>query len=119
MSAIVGTLVAQLFVLEDNDDGFGYFAIGRPLATLCFVFSICTVLVGTCRTWRHQQAMIHGKALTGGPEIVVLAAISLAVSWQALSINASINTDFDVKTVCIFFGLLIALDVVKGRTHEG
>lgn len=79
MSAIVGVLVAQLFVLEEADTGFGYLAVGRPLATLCLVFSICTVLLGTYRAWRHQDAMIRGKALSGGFEIVSMAGISLAV----------------------------------------
>lgn len=79
MSAIVGVLVAQLFVLELEDTGFGYLAVGRPLATLCLVFSICTVLLGTYRAWRHQDAMIRGKALSGGFEIVSVAAIALVV----------------------------------------
>ncbi|KAH7375241.1 hypothetical protein B0T11DRAFT_7369 [Plectosphaerella cucumerina] len=94
MSAIVGTLVAQLFVLEEGDSGFGYLAVGRPLASLCLVFSICTVVLGAFRAWRHQDAMIRGKALSGGFEIVSLGIICLVM-------------------VCVFFGLLIALDVLK------
>jgi hypothetical protein len=79
MSAIVGTLVAQLFVLEEGDSGFGYLAVGRPLASLCLVFSICTVVLGAFRAWRHQDAMIRGKALSGGFEIVSLGIICLVV----------------------------------------
>lgn len=90
MSAISGTLVAQLFVLEQQGSGFGYSTVGRPLASLCYVFSICTVLMGASRVWRHQHAMIDGKALTGGFEIVVLTATSLVVStWRAISPHSS------------------------------
>lgn len=102
MSAIIGTLVAQLFVLQDKDEGFGYLTVGRPLATLCFVFSICTVLAGTCRAWRYQRAMIDGKALTGGFEIIFLAALSLIVSHATHSVHARCCTDSNYRWFVFF-----------------
>ncbi|KAL2755795.1 hypothetical protein ACRALDRAFT_1064202 [Sodiomyces alcalophilus JCM 7366] len=100
MSAITGTIVAQLYVLQQPPSGFGYGTVGRPLASICYGFSICTVLLGTCRAWRHQHAMIGGKALTGGFEIVVLAIASLLIAM-------------------VFFGLLVGIDVVVGDSTDG
>lgn len=120
MSAITGTIVAQLFVLEQPQTGFGYATIGRPLASVCFSFSICTVLLGTCRFWRHQHAMIHGKALTGGFEIVVLGIVSLLVCCLAFSFTSAVCFligDFSTNTVylpqiaMVFFGFLVGIDV--------
>ncbi|KAF3357495.1 hypothetical protein VD0002_g3588 [Verticillium dahliae] len=96
---MTGTLVAQLFVLEDPDSGFGYTNVGRPLATLCYAFAMCTVIMGTSRVWRLQHAMIRGKALTGGFEIIVLAGVSFVL-------------------IVVFTGFLIALDVVKVTTSR-
>ncbi|EEY17725.1 conserved hypothetical protein [Verticillium alfalfae VaMs.102] len=99
MAAMTGTLVAQLFVLEDQDSGFGYTNVGRPLATFCYAFAMCTVIMGTSRAWRLQHAMIRGKALTGGFEIIVLAGVSFVL-------------------IVVFTGFLIALDVIKRTTSR-
>ncbi|KAF4879114.1 hypothetical protein CGCSCA1_v002019 [Colletotrichum siamense] len=96
-TAILGTIVAQLFALQQADSGFGYAMLGKPLATVCYGLSICTTLLGACRAWRLQKAMLRGKAIAGGFEVT-----SLAVGFLAL--------------VLIFFGLLIALDIVKEST---
>jgi hypothetical protein len=73
MFAMMGTLTAQLFVLQERESGYGFKEIGRPMATACLCFSIVTVLLGTHRTWRHQDAVVSGKALAGGFEMSVLA----------------------------------------------
>ncbi|KAF3807500.1 hypothetical protein GCG54_00000029 [Colletotrichum gloeosporioides] len=96
-TAILGTIVAQLFALQQADSGFGYSMLGKPLATVCYGLSICTTLLGACRAWRLQNAMLRGKAIAGGFEVT-----SLAVGFLAL--------------VLIFFGFLIALDIVKEST---
>ncbi|PKS12711.1 hypothetical protein jhhlp_000919 [Lomentospora prolificans] len=68
----MGTLISQLFLLNQQDEGFGYTEIGRPMASVCLCFSILTVLLGGCRTWRHQHAVSTGKALAGGFEVAIL-----------------------------------------------
>ncbi|KAF6832485.1 hypothetical protein CPLU01_06168 [Colletotrichum plurivorum] len=73
--------------------------LGKPLATVCYVFSICITLLGACRTWRLQRAMLRGKTISGGFEIM-----SLALGLLALFV--------------VFFGLLIALDVVKESSEN-
>jgi hypothetical protein len=131
MTAILGTLIAQLFTMQQQDSGFGYSQVGKPMASVCFALSICTVLLGACRVWRQQHAMIAGKALTGGFEIIVLSAAFLAVSESILMPhwNHPIlvvffpRLDFEANVIAgklsiIFFGFLVAIDVVKESPSE-
>ncbi|WYZ44175.1 hypothetical protein EsH8_VII_000611 [Colletotrichum jinshuiense] len=94
VTAILGAAVAQLFALQTPDTGFGYTAVGKPLATVCYCFSICITLLGACRAWRLQHALLLGKTFSGGFEIMTLAMGLLAL-------------------IVVFFGILIALDVAK------
>ncbi|KAJ4195654.1 hypothetical protein NW755_001814 [Fusarium falciforme] len=97
MMSMVGTLVAQLFTFNhetNHGSGFGYFAAGKPLAITCYAFSIGTILLGAVRSWRHQHAMLSGKALSGGFEIHCLGICSVLLLF-------------------VFFGFLLAIDVVK------
>ncbi|RQM05867.1 hypothetical protein DH86_00002185, partial [Scytalidium sp. 3C] len=73
---------------------FGYFVLGKPLACICQGLAIYTLLVGAFRTWRLQSAMVRGKALTGGIEIILIAIGMLL-------------------TLLMFFVLLVAVDISK------
>lgn len=79
MMSILGTMIAQLFTITHHDAGFGYTLIGKPLATTCFAFSIGTIFVGAVRSWRHQNSMKSGQALTGGFEIHVIGVATFLV----------------------------------------
>ena len=81
VTALMGTIIAQLFFLQAQDGGFGYATIGRPLAAACFSISILTLLLGACRTWRHQRAVLHGKVLVGGFETIFIGLLFLAVRF--------------------------------------
>lgn len=80
MMSMVGTMVAQLFTINQHDSGFGFTMIGKPLATVCFAFSIGTILLGAFRCWRQQQTMLSGKALTGGFELHLIG-IGTVLVW--------------------------------------
>jgi hypothetical protein len=84
MMAMVGTLIAQLFSIQQEDSTFSYARIGKPLAAVCFSFSIVTTILGAVRAWRQQQAMLHGRALSGGPELAAMVVAFLIVSPSAL-----------------------------------
>ncbi|KAI5459181.1 hypothetical protein BGZ63DRAFT_272212 [Mariannaea sp. PMI_226] len=99
LMSIVGTLIAQLFTISHHDPGFGYTLIGKPLSTVCFSFSILTVLLGAFRTWRHQRCIMSGKALTGGFELHLIGIGTLLL-------------------VIVFFGFLLAIDVVIVDSSE-
>lgn len=79
MFAIMSVLIGQLYVLLEDEAGYGYKEIGRPMATICLCFSIGTIFLGAHRTWHHQNAVVSGKALAGGFEIATLAFGTLAV----------------------------------------
>jgi len=52
---------------------FGFYALGKPLACICQGAAIYSLLIGTFRTWRSQNAIVRGKAITGGYEIILMA----------------------------------------------
>jgi hypothetical protein len=51
----------------------GFYVLGKPLSCICQGAAIYTLLIGAFRTWRTQNAVVRGKAITGGFEIVALA----------------------------------------------
>lgn len=90
---MIGTTVAQLFSINHHDSGFGYTAVGRPLAAACFVIAIATLLMGAVRTWRYQNAMIRGRALASGFEIHLIGISVSLVSILRLPLVAKNRTD--------------------------
>lgn len=79
MLANIGALIAQLFALRQTDAGFGYSRVAEPLSTACFACALVTIIVGATRAWRHQNALVHGKALAGGFELATVGLGYLAV----------------------------------------
>lgn len=72
---MLGVTVAQLFRLQHSPTPnpiFGFYVLGKPLACICQGAAIYTLLLGAYRTWRIQNAIVRGKAITGGFEIVLL-----------------------------------------------
>jgi hypothetical protein len=59
---------------------FGFFVLGKPLSCICQGAAIYTLFIGAFRTWRSQNAIVRGKAVSGGFEIVALAAGVFVVS---------------------------------------
>ena len=59
---------------------FGYYVLGKPLACICQGSAMCTLVLGSFRAWRLQNAMVRGKAITGGFEILSIAGGLLLVS---------------------------------------
>lgn len=92
----MGTTISQLFFLAHQDEGFGYTEIGRPIASVCFCFSILTVLLGVCRTWRHQHYVAKGKALAGGFEVAILGFGTIIIG-------------------IVFLGLILGVGIAKAE----
>jgi hypothetical protein len=63
---------------------FGFFVLGKPLSCICQGAAIYTLAIGSFRTWRSQNAMVRGKAISGGFEIVLLAGGVFLVSFIKL-----------------------------------
>ncbi len=64
---------------------FGFYVLGKPLACICQGTAIYTLLIGAFRTWRSQNAIVRGKAISGGFEIIFLAGGLLVVSYPSLN----------------------------------
>jgi hypothetical protein len=92
---------------------FGFFVLGKPLACICQGAAIYTLVIGAFRTWRSQNAIARGKAISGGFEIILLALGVFAVIGpvsQRLGLDFIANSS---QIVLMFFVLLIAVDVEK------
>ncbi|KAG0651456.1 hypothetical protein D0Z07_2051 [Hyphodiscus hymeniophilus] len=95
--SMIGITVAQLFRLQHAPTPnalFGFYVLGKPLACICQGAAIYTLMIGAFRTWRSQNAIVRSKAITGGFEIVLLAAGVFII-------------------LVLFFVLLIAVDISK------
>ncbi|KAL3423484.1 hypothetical protein PVAG01_05231 [Phlyctema vagabunda] len=95
--SMIGITVAQLFRLQHAptpNSTFGYFVLSKPLACICQGAAIYTLLIGAFRTWRQQNAMVRGKAISGGFELIFLGAGIFTI-------------------LCMFFVLLVAVNISK------
>ncbi|KAB8304180.1 hypothetical protein EYC80_003599 [Monilinia laxa] len=75
--SMLGVSIAQLFRLQHSPTPnrlIGFFVLGKPLACICQVAAITTLLIGAIRSWRHQNAIVRGKALLGGFDVIVIGA---------------------------------------------
>jgi hypothetical protein len=94
---------------------FGFFILGKPLSCICQGAAIFTLAIGAFRTWRSQNAIVRGKAISGGFEIVSLAAGMFTVSNPTLELThdtCRILTP-QPKILLLLFVLVIAVDIEK------
>jgi hypothetical protein len=69
--------------------------------------------MGTFRTWRSQNAIVRGKAISGGFEIVSLTAGMFIVSTPCLRICHKVEFSLRLKILLVLFVLMIAVDIDK------
>lgn len=99
--AFLGVFIAQLFRLqhtEHHDPVFGYFVLGIPLSCLCTGAAICVNLLGACRFWRQQNAVLRGKVLSGGWEILATLAVVLVVRNADILLVTDVDLYLDHTT---------------------
>ncbi|KAI9840553.1 MAG: hypothetical protein M1837_001533 [Sclerophora amabilis] len=95
--AMVAVFVVQLLVLQHSphpNPNFGFHVIGKPIAYALIVSAMALNVVGTHRFWRQQGAVLRGKILTGG--------------WEVLLVGLAF-----VLGTFVVFGLLVAIDIHK------
>jgi len=91
--------VAQLFRLQHSPTPnaiFGFYVLGKPLSCICQGTAIYVLLIGAFRTWRTQNAIIRGKAISGGFEIVMLAGGFLAILLMFLVLLIAVDLDKEI-----------------------
>lgn len=82
--ALLSVLISQLFKLQHRqnpDHVLGYNAVGKPLAIICMCMAIFYMLVGVFRWWRLQQGLVHGKAISAGIELALVAVGTALVCY--------------------------------------
>lgn len=89
--SMIGVTVAQLFRLQHNpvpSPIFGFYVLGKPLACICQGSAIYCLILGAYRSWRIQAALVRGKAIAGGFEVVLLGLGVFMVTWCLQPITA-------------------------------
>jgi len=95
----LGVAIAQLFRLQHTatpNPVFGFYTLGKPLACICQGAAIYCLGLGAYRSWRLQNAIIRGKAISGGFELVLLGlgvAVVMVAFW-VLIVAVDIDKDF-------------------------
>lgn len=81
--SMTGIFTTQLFILQSPrlpHMNLGFFVLGVPLGSLCQAAALVNSIIGAYRFWRLQNALVSGKACTGGWEIVFIGALTALVS---------------------------------------
>lgn len=120
MSAVV---VAQLFPLRESgthmDKPVTFAKLAKPLSAMLVAASIATVLLGTVRVWRQQEAMVRGRILTASWETMGIAVLSGAVCllWIAADVNVNVIVADEGDKVMVV--LLVLTLVAETSLQDG
>lgn len=115
--SVIGVLIAQLYTIQhapDTDPVFGYYVLGKPVATIVQASALLVALLGTSRFWRQQNAMVQGKVLVGGLEVQVIALWCFVVSRESAWLDLGVLTD--VQLLIGLFAIHVGVSVRKGGT---
>ena len=86
------------------------------MAAVCFGAAIIVSLLGTCRWYRNQRAIIQGKALTGGFEITTVWMGTLAVRFAVLYLRPEQQELIFAQVLIALFVLAIAIAIRRDAT---
>ncbi|KFY53615.1 hypothetical protein V497_08362 [Pseudogymnoascus sp. VKM F-4516 (FW-969)] len=92
--SMLGVIISQLFTLQKTispDPHIGYFVTGKPLGAICQGAAMLTLLLGTFRWWRQQNAITRGKALAGGFELTIIGLVVLLLCLVCFGILVAIE----------------------------
>ena len=79
--ALTGVMIAQLHMLQQSDKTLERYEPGMVLAMACYASATWILLCGACRFMRFQQALVRGKSLVGGLELMSPAILIFTVSF--------------------------------------
>lgn len=92
----IGVAVAQLFRLQHTPTPnpiFGFFVLGKPMACICQGAAIYCLFLGAYRSWRLQNAIVRGKAISGGFEFVMLGLGVAMVIFRLIELSWAYSFD--------------------------
>lgn len=115
--SMMGIFIAQLCRLSHSpspDPVFGYFVVSKPLSAIFQGSALGTVLFGAFRYWRHQNAMLRGKACVGGWEMLAAASYLFTVSRRsAVKVRGNIDADLYIQLMLAVFAVHLGIPVYK------
>lgn len=82
---MMGIVIAQLFRLYElpiSEIEMPYYNASIPLSTACTAVGMIILMLGACRFYRAQAAMMRGKCLAGGWEVYTVMALSISVGLR-------------------------------------
>ncbi len=85
--SMMGIFTTQLFILQAGrlpHMNISFFVLGVPLGSLCQAAALMNIIIGAYRFWRHQSAMVNGRACAGGWELLVIGGLLALVSARPL-----------------------------------
>ncbi|KAF1840413.1 uncharacterized protein K460DRAFT_296374 [Cucurbitaria berberidis CBS 394.84] len=96
---MTGVLIAQFFRLQrtaNPNPVFGFYTIGLPLSVTFISMAMVVMLIGAVRFWRLQRALIAGRALAGGWEVLTIMGLSalLLIGTFALVLGVDIDKTY-------------------------
>lgn len=114
---MLGVIISQLFTLQKTinpDPHIGYFITGKPLGAVCQGAAMVTLMLGTFRWWRQQNAITRGKALAGGFELTLIGLLILLVSPFLLRPKELLTPWDQLCLAC--FGILVAIEIRDSKS---
>lgn len=91
---MLATVVAQLHIINhapNPDPKFGFYVIGKPLAIALVVAALMVNILGAARWWNWQRALLRGKALAGGWEMVTVGVLVCLLVVAAFGLTLAIS----------------------------
>ena len=122
--SMTGIFTTQFFVLQTTHPSqttMSFFLLGVPLGSLCQAAALINVVVGACRFWRHQNAMMKGRACTGGWEILLIGGLIALVSACQLRQTTLLTKPSPNRSFCrssFFSSSAAPIDMRRERCSE-
>ncbi|KAI7256904.1 hypothetical protein KC343_g4846 [Hortaea werneckii] len=92
--SLVGVIISQLYRLQHSpspDLVYGYYVLGKPIASIFHASALGVILVGAVRFFRQQSAMSIGKVHTGGWEVLIVCGWVFLLLLAVLALHIGVD----------------------------
>ncbi|KAI6789421.1 hypothetical protein KC360_g1878 [Hortaea werneckii] len=92
--SMVGVIISQLYRLQhppSPNSVYGYYVLGKPIASIFHASALGVILVGAVRFFRQQSAMSIGKVHAGGWEVVVVCGGMLLLLLAVFALHVAVD----------------------------
>ncbi|KAI7512867.1 hypothetical protein KC347_g2152 [Hortaea werneckii] len=92
--SMVGVIISQLYRLQhppSPNSVYGYYVLGKPIASIFHASALGVILVGAVRFFRQQSAMSIGKVHAGGWEVVVVCGGMFLLLLAVFALHVAVD----------------------------